>query len=304
MKKRKHHYIWRNYLRAWALNEQISCLRNGKPIEPNLMGIGVEKDFYKLKELTAEDLEFIKNFAIDPAVPRLQQLHNNLVKQFNFVYEFKKKVEISGSSQKTYDEIDIAIHNLEEDLHCEIENAGIKYLKEILQHNINFYYNADECAEFLYYLSVQYFRTKRMKVNVINTIKIKNPGLEGRFERIWNLLSRIFAMNIGYSLYTERSKYNMILLQNKSAKEFITSDQPVINTCAQDNPTTPPDDIELYYPVSPRLAILLTKIKNDTKINQLELNEKEVTLYNKLMVENSNEQLYATSLSFLQEYLV
>jgi hypothetical protein len=130
-----------------------------------------------------------------------------------------------------------------------------------------------------------------------------NPSYEAQFERTWNLLSHIFAINIGASIYAERSKFNMILLKNDSPKEFITADQPVVNSCVQDGSPTPPEKVELYYPVSPRLAVLITEDEKKAGMKCSDLCEDDVNLYNKLMVENSLEQLYATSLSALKEYM-
>jgi hypothetical protein len=58
MKKRKQHYIWRYYLNAWATDEQIFCLRENKIFKTNLMNIGNIRDFYRLKELSNQDIKF------------------------------------------------------------------------------------------------------------------------------------------------------------------------------------------------------------------------------------------------------
>lgn len=47
------HYIYRYYLRAWAPNEQIHCLRGrNKLFYTNLMNIGQEHLFYKFTACT------------------------------------------------------------------------------------------------------------------------------------------------------------------------------------------------------------------------------------------------------------
>lgn len=303
MKKKKQHYVWKKYLRAWATNEKIACLRDGVLFESNLEGVAQERYFYKLKELTSEDLNFIKVFAIDQARPHLQKLHKNFIEDYGLVFKLRKRVEKVGSSLEIDKELDEAIHNLEEELHSGIETAGHDYLECILKEDLSFYSDVDKSAQFLYFLAVQYMRTKRMKQTVFYTIKKLNPSYEAQFERTWNLLSHIFAINIGASIYAERSKFNMILLKNDSPKEFITADQPVVNSCVQDGSPTPPEKVELYYPVSPRLAVLITEDEKKAGMKCSDLCEDDVNLYNKLMVENSLEQLYATSLSALKEYM-
>ena len=76
MKKRHHHYVWRNYLRAWAADDAIWCFREGKVFKTNLMGVGQKRDFYKLKELTEADILFIKKVAIEPSKGKFRELND------------------------------------------------------------------------------------------------------------------------------------------------------------------------------------------------------------------------------------
>lgn len=301
MKKRKQHYVWRHYLRSWSENEKIFCLRDGKIFESNLMGVANKRDFYRLKELNLDDIKFIKKFAIDPSPPHLQKLHYNLIKQFNSIFELKSHVDSKGiDDSKLNGEIDKAINNLEEDLHGGIESSAIKYIESILKENISFYTTDEGCRDFIYYLCVQYMRTQKIKSSVLSAVSGINSI---DISKIWNVMSHIFATNMGWSLYAGRKQFRMVLLKNKSVKEFITGDQPVINTYATSvSNLTPPDKLEFYYPVSPSLAILITEKENHKESNRLALNEKDVVSYNKLIVKNCHDQIYATSISILEEY--
>ena len=42
-KKKKQHFVWRKYLRAWSENESIYCLMDGRIFKSGLMG-SVKKD--------------------------------------------------------------------------------------------------------------------------------------------------------------------------------------------------------------------------------------------------------------------
>jgi hypothetical protein len=65
---------------------------------------------------------------------------------------------------------------------------------------------------------------------------------------------------------------------------------------------TPPENVELYYPVSPKIAILISE-KEEYQSNRLKiLNEHEVVSYNKMMIRNSHNQVYGASMNVLQEY--
>jgi len=66
-KKRRHHYVWQHYLKPWLVSEKIYCLRDNSIFPTNTVNIGQQRDFYKLKELLSEDIDFIKQLAINPA---------------------------------------------------------------------------------------------------------------------------------------------------------------------------------------------------------------------------------------------
>jgi hypothetical protein len=300
-KKRHHHYVWRYYLRPWSSNERIACSRGGEFFEPNLMGVGQKRDFNKLKDLNPKELAFIKEFAIDRSPPALQDSHLDLLKNFTFVFKFKKFVETIGikdpEANKT---VEALIHNLEEDLHTGIESTAIKYLASILGEDVGFYDTEDGCMEFILFLCVQHQRTEKIKKSVL---KATGNLLDIKFENVWNVLRHIFAINIAWNLFVARKVFRMILLKNESSKEFITGDQPVVNTRANIGAgKTPPSEIELYYPVSPRLAILISE-REELKGARLKLlAERDVISYNNMIVNNSDTQIYATSFSVLEEY--
>lgn len=302
MKKiRHHHYVWRYYLRSWAPNEKIACLMEGKAFESNIMGIGQKRDFYKLKELNSDDFAFIKKLAIDSSPKHFQSLHENLVNQFNLVFQLKELIKLRGIDDDGLNNLfDMVIHNLEENLHTGIESMAKKYIESVLREDIEFYYTDAGCMDFMYFLCVQYMRTEKIRKSVLEAVgSVKTVN----FEKIWNVLSHIFATNMGWVFYAERKSFKIILLKNETTKEFITGDQPVINTYANIGMSiTPPDKVELYYPVSPRIAILISEKEEYKEIHRKLLNESDVVSYNNLIVSNSYSQVYATSISVLKEY--
>lgn len=104
-------------------------------------------------------------------------------------------------------------------------------------------------------------------------------------------------MNVGASIVRERKLYRIVFLKNETGAPFITGVQPVINTL--DPKTT--DDIALYYPLSPALAILLTKdsVKFPEQKQRVTL-LLEVKAYNQLMYSNSNNQTYSSDETYLR----
>lgn len=301
MKKRRHHYVWRYYLGAWSDNEKIWCCRNGEIFNPNLINIGLEKDFYKLKRLSTADIEIIRKIAIEPSQPHLQKVNKRWIDLFEYIFKVKDWIESMGiTDEKANELIDIAINNFEEDLHSGIEGDAIQYIDSILDENIEFYQTEKGCIAFSHFISVQFMRTKNVKSSVLEILSLfKIIDLEN----IWNVLSHIFATNISWHLYANRRSFIMVLFKNETSGELLTGDQPVINTRAASlGFYAPPDKLEFYYPVSPKLAILITDEKINDKGKKRLLSCREVEDYNKMMVEQAHTQIYARSKKCLEKY--
>lgn len=47
-KKRKQHFVWEYYLRPWAVEGQVACLRNKKLFSTSTENILQRRDFYRL----------------------------------------------------------------------------------------------------------------------------------------------------------------------------------------------------------------------------------------------------------------
>jgi hypothetical protein len=301
-KKRRHHYVWRNYLRPWASNEQIWCYRDSSYFPTNLMNIGQERDFYKLKNLSKRNIEIINKVINLASSEELKQINQNWVTLFDFVFNLKELSDSKGINDAELDKlIDEQIYNFEENIHGAIENNSIKFLQFILSENLNFYDNDDDCVDFLYFLCVQYMRTNNVKQNVIATIASTGSNLLD-IENTWNILAHIFATNISCNLYIKRKNFKIVLLRNLSVDvRFITGDQPVINIHAKEKGKTV-EKLELYYPVSPTHAILLTEDDSYISGEKRKLPVEEVDEYNKMIVNQSHEQLYASSKHDLERY--
>lgn len=290
MKKRRHHYVWRNYLKPWSTNKKIWCYREGKLFNPNIMGVGQKRDFYKVNELTDQDIYIIQKYFIDPTCQHLQRTNARWVELFSWVHNVKSGLLDNDINNE-------AIYNFEEDLHGVIEKNSIKYLNSILASDLSFFQTKKGCIGFSHFISVQLMRTNKVKSGVMhcmNTMKNRNPGF--RIERIWNVVSHILATNMAWSIYAStvsEEPFRIVLLQNESSKEFITGDQPVVNIYNEKNFETP-KDTELYYPVSPKLAILITKNKFYKNHVEIKLSAGQVKYYNRVIIQNSKNQVYAS----------
>ncbi|MDL1982120.1 MAG: DUF4238 domain-containing protein [Deltaproteobacteria bacterium] len=297
-KKRKHHYVWRKYLRAWAIDEKIYCLREKKIINPNLMGVAQQRDFYKLNELSDDDIVFIRNF-IEQSPTESRRGHEQLLSAFTHAHRVLKKYPKISASKKAKEAVDLCIHNLDEDFHSGIEAIGGKYLNCLLNKDTAFFKTDKGFLDFIYYLCVQYMRTKKIKESTIKAFKPTSD--HNAMSKSNNILNHILATNMSGSLYVDRNNYKLMMIENNSKKDFITGDQPVINIFSLSTPkNVPPENLAFYYPISPKLAILVIEKNRFEGMGALTVTEQEVDSYNKAIMQCSFEQVYSLKKSTLE----
>jgi hypothetical protein len=303
VKKRRHHYVWQMYLKAWSLDDQIACLRNGRTFRCGTISVAVQKDFYRLKDVTRSDLEAIKLTCFDRCEPGLRKLNEGWIPFFRTIFELKRLYEASGRNDADVAQaIDEAISNAEEDLHTGIEAGAAHQLTALRQDDLSFLASDDELATFVHYLGVQYMRTAKMRAKCLAAMgRHALPGFDGA--RAWGLLSHIFATNIGASLYRDRRRLGITLLKTTSDIELITADQPLINLRAISPGGGRDDEFQLYYPIAPTAALLIdpTRPQRETAIRVL--TSAEANEYNRTLFAQTHEQSYATNESLLQSYL-
>lgn len=294
MKKRRHHYVWRNYLRSWSENEQIWCARNEKIFLTNLMNIGQERDFYRLNDLTYQDTYILKLLINQHPNKMIRELNQGWVDLFTAVFKIRNQVNMLGVSNDEFEtEIEKQIINLGEDCHCAIEEGAIIFLDGLLASVTNFITDEDNVVKFIHYLCIQYFRTKKMKEKVASAVS----GLDLLdTDKVWNILSHVFSTSVAWAIYAERSEWSLVILENHTKSSFITCDQPIVNTFAAfGRQINGHDELELYYPLSPEKAILLTKRVEYKGMSSKVLDEAEASSYNDIMIDMSYEQIYSAS---------
>jgi len=278
--KKKQHYVWKYYLKPWTTDDKIWCKRNSTIFKTSLENIAQERYFYKTTPLN----EFEKNIitAIIRTTP--PENHSLLMQDFEFYNA------ISNSSD------DYTRKNGIEDIHSLIENNFYPFLQSLYKKNLSFLNINDKKVSFMYNIAQQYSRTKSMHerpVKALNNLPIDPPKeYEGNFDNekiVKALMFIFFAETMGNWLY-EKVKIYFI----ETDFEFIASDQPIINIHSTTDYTYA-KNLELYYPITPHLALFFT----DKEFCNKKIDESETYKYNKLLYSKSYEQVYALSENIL-----
>lgn len=245
-----------------------------------------------MKSLTQEDIAFIEMFAIKPAPVHLQKLHRNLITVFARITSLSDAANLSlPKGHEVRKALDISVNNAEEILHAGIEQSAQKYLDALRNGDASFFPDDRALPNFLYYLSAQHFRTKGVKEKLFK--KSYPLDISAYLEKTWNVLNHIFATNLGWSLYAERTQHQLIILENDTGIPLLTADQPTINIHA-DSDDQPPERLAFYYPLSPCLAmLLLDEPPQDQATLSRQLTVAEVNSYNRTMVERSYQMVFS-----------
>jgi hypothetical protein len=191
--------------------------------------------------------------------------------------------------------LDEMIANAGEDYHQQIEDSLLVFLKSMLAGDTNFYSDDRQAAQFLYALSAQFTRTKQVREAAIAKMGTTFNGCDVR--RVFGVLSYLIAMGVGQSLFIDRKRFRLVLIENSTDTPFITADQPIINLRGTPH-GKPPEQLEFFYPLSPTKTMLF--VDASTKLRDAPISALAVNNYNVRMVENSHEQVFSNSEEYLK----
>ena len=318
--KTYHHHTPRQYLLAWAdADERIAWLGYGKVSRSGLTVVGGENDFYRLKELTAPDVDCLKLF-IDGLREHGRENHKRFLQMYllptrlkvvleQCIAEQQQRVAERGISRDDMGDaaiaqarhlLAVAISNFNEDYHASIERSFWPFLELIKQRDFSFYEDPERAIDFLHGLFVQYLRTKAVKERVLQ----KENVLFDDMERVWDVLSHIIAIEAGGSFFVDRKNFQIVVLDNDTEVPFITSDQPIINMLTDGKSFEVPEKMELYYPLSPTQAMLYLEKLTPTGKFKSPVSIDDAHRYNQMMLDHSSLRVFSTSeeyLKFLKE---
>jgi hypothetical protein len=262
---------------------------DGRVFPTNTVNIAQDRDFYKIERITLDDIAYIRALAGNRAHPTIRDLQDEFLAKINAPIELFYRSNLNAN-EKARQELDLYMTNVLEDFHAGIESNFMPLLRRILSGDIAFYPNDPSCVKLFIFLSVQYMRTKAIRERVLATSAEKKlPDLS----RIWNFLSYLYAMNIGLSLFLERSKRQLVLLRNNTGVSFVTGDQPMTNLLATGG--VAPEALSIYYPVSPTLALVLSEEDKESLFTTERLTISQVGELNARIASVSHRQIFGHS---------
>lgn len=305
-KKKRQHYVWQKYLKNWSKNQsQVYCLRDNKIFLASTTCLALEKYFYKLKEITLNDLDLIKRGYVDTikgvmhenAQKILQMFYVMVVIRDILLAQFPQNAEVTKL-------LDDFFTNFEEAYQAEIEGKAINFLNSLLNRQADFYNNLEKNADFNLFLTTQYVRTKNIQEAILSRVE-KRSNLYESTRRIMSVYRFITAHTIATGLSSCKDECSFNLLNNDTETPFITGDQPVINTKADeiDSTTGFVKSLEFYYPISPEIAVLINPEHGTNQHQELYVTKHEAKKYNDMMFHESYEQIFAKEEAHLLPYI-
>lgn len=254
------------------------------------MNIGKENYFYEFKLCTDKEIELGKYFSENScdSLMRIYEKINNALKETYNLSDSLRKNEI----------IEFAKQSEEKYFNCMVEDRLNPMLNFLYQEDFSFLEDKSNSMQFFHAIAEQYCRTKKIKENTQDMCsKLRDSDIRG--ENLWILIRHSIAFKIGLSLFEE--KYQVCLLKSKNGN-FITSDQPIINFHSDFDGI--PDEFELYYPISPSLAIMVSKQEKYPDKKVITIDDNETIKWNALIARLSHSQIYSHKKELLEKYII
>ncbi|HXT69877.1 MAG TPA: DUF4238 domain-containing protein [Vicinamibacterales bacterium] len=290
VKKRRHHFVWRHYIEAWTSDGRIFCCRDGQVFGANPKNVAVEGDFYRLQDLTDADVSAIRGI-IALVQKDLRPLSEGWLAIFAAPFELRRKYRARGLKDQSVEQrLDVLFSNLEEEIHALLEEESVPLLASLRKGQAGAFETSDGFSRLMYFLSVQFMRTKRTK----EAVRASLAGQMINVDNTWGVLRHMLATNMAAAFAARRDRYRLVFLRAPADCQLVTSDQPVINTLALDLPPgQAPESVEFYYPIAPRLALLVSQRDGPDRSAGPQMTGHQVATYNRMMADASHEQVFA-----------
>ncbi|CAD5198483.1 DUF4238 domain-containing protein [Pseudomonas sp. FEN] len=305
---RKHHYVWAYYLSAWATEGDKNvwyATKKGNIRNDSVKGLSRENDFNKIHALSNDDVAYIElwpsgNF---PGLQEFQKSQIEYFKKASALIDFHVGLEGLEGYAELKNVSEAVQFGIFERTHTAIEGLARPVIDELKRGNASCLEQGQYMTSFCNFLAQQLFRTKKVKDKCFEGMRLLPAGTPGvdtfkvLFERNWWFLSYRLGLNVGASLCSTAASDHHTFIRNNTGIDFITSDCPVVNihdSAGNTVPGKPPEELDLYFPISPKMAYIISK---DNRYDDLALSidEQTVKVLNMQIVKDSHLNIYGVS---------
>lgn len=294
MKKHKHHYVWKHYLEGWATRGQIWCGRGGKRFLTALENVAQQRDFYTIQDVTETDLVWVQHLIARVPNERLRRTLEERVSDLRSFHVLRARyVENGGNDPHALALLEEEMHNVEENLYAFYEGRAVSLLEQLKTGAAEPFLDPEVFASLSYFLALQFWRTPRMLNAGLWAFEVL-PGVN--LEAVWPFLRAVFALTTSHSVFCSRTTIEVEFLDAPAGHDLITADQPIINADAVGLPKdVPPRTLRWYYPLSPRLALMLNVSSSESRIARRHLHDEEAMQLNDALASEAASQVYAST---------
>ncbi len=268
---KKQHYVWQHYLKAWSVNNKVWCKRNGVIFNTPTHNIAQERFFYESIQLNKYEIDFIHDLIL-----KLHPTAHSILSENLDLYILTSEGD------------DLLRKNGIEKFHSIFEGRVLKIFNTLRNGDISILSDDSNKIEFCKFLGRQYTRTKKIRSSTVELPKdLPVPDhLVGKcnFQKVFDVFTFLLSESIGNWAYSD-GIFN--LLETPENLFLITCDQPINNLDANSNGRS--ESIKLYYPLSPKKALI---ISNDL-IEETVLTSEDVVKLNNHMKRISHEMIFA-----------
>ena len=303
----KQHYVWRRYLSSWQDDPGDYRVWTGIINLKQVMKLGLKdvaqsRFFYKLEELTETELAFLKQYAGQLSF-RVKELADIIIDGYEFYSSIKQAIAVGEVSmtQEGQHQLRRIEANAFESIHGQIELMGDALLKcgdsnELRTLSVEHEY------DFIFYLLVQYMRTKARKESFYDSLSGR-PELQQIARKCWPFFNIITAMQWVEGMLI-KNDYRFVFAHNNTGVPFITGDQPAINSRWKEKDADGNIiGLEIYYPMSPTAALIM-EFNPGEKYSDMEVDKDYVKERNIMMKEEAGLYIFANEEGVLKDMLI
>jgi len=303
---KKQHYVWRNYLGAWknAKEDKLiwtGLIKQNEVKELGLMDVAQGSYFYKLAELNDSELGFLRKLT-NTLPPGSKNIAELLLTGYIMFTQLKQDMALGKvkSNQDFEHEVKKIEHAAFENIQTQIEGLGSRLLKCNSIADIEELAKEDE-YEFLYYLWVQYMRTKSMKDRVSDSMD-ERKWLQDLNRKCWPFFNLVMAMCMVETMVIKKD-HRYVFLKNDSDTPFITGDQPAINALGNISDEEGfAKQLKVFYPMSPTKALCIAFDAGD-KFCEKTVDRDFVKRMNQMIMEESLLHIFANEAKVLKDLM-